>query len=74
MNIERKYIAETISSMTERIEHTKTVIRNFENEINNLDEHDHFGIGIRRGYIGGHELEVEFLERQIAFLKGALEN
>lgn len=74
MNIEKQYIAETISSMTERIKHIKTVISNFENEINNLDEHESFGIGIRKGYIGAHALEVEFLEGQIKFLKGALEN
>lgn len=73
VNIERKYIVETIDDMSKRLEHIKNVISNFENEINHLNEQDDFGIGIRKGYIGAHKLEVEFLERQITFLKGALE-
>lgn len=73
MNIEKKYIEETVNNLSERLEHIKTVISNFENEVKNLDENkDSFGIGLRKGYIGAYETEKDFLVRQINFLNNSL--
>lgn len=75
LNIERKYIAETINSMNERIEHLKVLMEIRKQAFDKCDERL---LDVTESYNKGHfeayEEELEFLKRQIQFLKGALEN
>lgn len=73
MNMEQKYIEKVLEDMNDRLEYVKNIKNSFETRRKESEENS-YGEGLYRGNIIACENQIEFLEREIKFLKCALEN
>ncbi|OOR20557.1 hypothetical protein [Bacillus cereus] len=75
INIERKYIEHTIISMNECIEQLNGLMEMHKQKLDTCDDKIvDWAEGYHKGHMSAYEQEVSFLESQVKFLKGALEN
>lgn len=72
MNMERKYIQVVLGDLEERLDYVRDMKNDYEKQVEECEVGSHLA-GLYKGHVMAYKTEMEFLERKIKFLSGALE-